>query len=71
MLRAVRFAAKLGFRFDPATEAPLHRLGNLLEQIPSARLFDEVLKLFLTGSAIQAFELLRHYRCLLYTSRCV
>ena len=30
MLRAVRFAAKLGFRFDPATEAPLHRLGNLL-----------------------------------------
>ena len=62
MLRAIRFAAKLGFRFDPATEAPLHRLGNLLEQIPSARLFDEVLKLFLTGGAIQAFELLRHYR---------
>ncbi len=62
MLRAVRFAAKLGFRFDPATEAPLHRLGHLLEKIPPARLFDEILKLFLGGSAVQTFELLRHYR---------
>ena len=62
MLRAVRFAAKLGFRFDPATEAPLQRLGHLLEQIPPARLFDEILKLFMSGSAIQTFELLRHYR---------
>ena len=62
LLRAVRFAAKLGFRLDPATETPLHRLGHLLEKIPPARLFDEVLKLFLGGCAIQAFELLRHYR---------
>ncbi len=62
MLRAVRFAAKLGFRLDPATEAPLHRLGHLLEKIPPARLLDEILKLFLGGSAIQTFELLRHYR---------
>lgn len=62
MLRAVRFAAKLGLQLDPATEAPLHRLGHLLEQIPPARLFDEMLKLFMNGSAIQTFELLRHYR---------
>lgn len=62
MLRAVRFAAKLGFRLDPAVEAPLHQLGHLLEKIPPARLFDEILKLFLNGSAIQTFELLRHYR---------
>ncbi|MFO1371103.1 MAG: polynucleotide adenylyltransferase PcnB [Candidatus Competibacteraceae bacterium] len=62
MLRAVRFVAKLGFRFDPATEAPLHRLGHLLEKIPPARLFDEILKLFMSGCAIQTFELLRHYR---------
>ncbi|MCC8999798.1 MAG: polynucleotide adenylyltransferase PcnB [Candidatus Contendobacter sp.] len=62
LLRAVRFAAKLGFRLDPATEAPLHRLGHLLDKIPPARLFDEILKLFLGGSALQTFELLRHYR---------
>ncbi|HAS52229.1 MAG TPA: polynucleotide adenylyltransferase PcnB [Gammaproteobacteria bacterium] len=62
MLRAVRFAAKLGLRIDPATEAPLHHLGHLLAQIPPARLSDEVLKLFMGGSALQTFELLRHYR---------
>ena len=62
MLRAVRFAAKLGLRINPATEAPLHRLGHLLAQIPPARLSDEVIKLFLGGSALQTFELLRHYR---------
>lgn len=62
LLRAVRFAAKLGFRIEAATEAPLHRLGHLLEQIPPARLCDEILKLFLSGYAVQSFELLRHYR---------
>jgi poly(A) polymerase len=62
MLRAVRFAAKLGFRLDPATEAPLHRLGHLLEQIPPPACSTKSLKLFLGGSAIQTFELLRHYR---------
>ncbi len=62
LLRAVRFAAKLGFRIDPATEAPLRQLGHLLEKIPPARLFDEILKLFLGGCAVQTFELLRHYR---------
>ena len=61
MLRAVRFAAKLGFRFDPATEAPLLTLGDLLAEVPAARLFDESLKLFLSGTAVQSYELLRHY----------
>lgn len=62
MLRAVRFAAKLGFRLHPDTEWPLSELGHLLKTIPPARLFDEVLKLFLNGYAVQTFELLRHYR---------
>ncbi len=62
MLRAVRFAAKLGFRIHPDAEAPLLKLGRLLEDIPAARLFDEVLKLFQGGCAVETFELLRHYR---------
>ncbi|HYQ91663.1 MAG TPA: polynucleotide adenylyltransferase PcnB [Candidatus Competibacteraceae bacterium] len=62
MLRAVRFAAKLGFRLHSDTEAPLLKLGRLLEEIPPARLFDEVLKLFLGGYGVETFELLRHYR---------
>ncbi|HFD81103.1 MAG TPA: polynucleotide adenylyltransferase PcnB [Gammaproteobacteria bacterium] len=61
MLRAVRFAAKLGFRIDPASETVIQELGYLLEDIPSARLFDEVLKLFLGGCAVATYELLRHY----------
>ncbi len=61
MLRAVRFAAKLGFRIDPATEAPLTELGHLLASVPPARLYEEVGKLFLTGHAVASFELLRRY----------
>lgn len=61
MLRAVRFAVKLGFRMHPDTERPLARLAPLLEHIPAARLFEEVLKLFLSGCAVQTFEALRHY----------
>src|SRR5258705_88081 len=49
MLRAVRFAAKLGFEIDPATRAPIARLAKLIENVPAARLFDEMLKLLMSG----------------------
>lgn len=62
LLRVVRFASKLGFKIDPATEAPIKRLAGLLEEIPPARLFEEILKLFLGGCGVQTFEQLRHYR---------
>lgn len=61
MLRAVRFAAKLGFRLHPDTEAPLRDLAYLLGNISPSRLFDETVKMFLSGTALQTFELLRHY----------
>ncbi len=61
MLRAVRFAVKLGFKLDHNCEQPLYELAPLLSSIPPARLYDEVLKLFLFGYALQAFESLRHY----------
>ncbi len=61
MLRAVRFAAKIAFRIDAASEAFIYENGHLLDDIPAARLFDEVLKLFMSGHAVQTFELLRHY----------
>ena len=66
MLRAVRFAAKIGFRIDEASEAKIFELGHLLDNIPAARLFDEVLKLFFGGCALQTFELLRHYNLFQY-----
>jgi len=61
MLRAVRFSVKLGFSLEPLTEKPIFELAHLLKSIPSARLFDETLKLFLSGKALQTFEMLRHY----------
>ena len=61
MLRAVRFAVKLGFKLHPGTEAPIGRLGPLLADVPAARMFEEVLKLFLYGFGEQAFEALRHH----------
>jgi poly(A) polymerase len=59
MLRAARFEAKLGFELDPATAAPLGPLRELLSGVPPARLFDETLKLFLTGHGARSFEVLR------------
>jgi poly(A) polymerase len=61
MLRAVRFAAKLGFRIHPETAAPIASMSALLDDIPPARLFEEILKLFLYGFGLQAFEGLRHF----------
>ncbi|NCA90869.1 MAG: polynucleotide adenylyltransferase PcnB [Gammaproteobacteria bacterium] len=61
MLRAVRFAAKLGFNIDPACERPLREQGRLLAGVPPARLFEEVLKLLHSGTGLAAFEKLRHY----------
>ena len=47
MLRAIRFAAKLGFRIHGDTETSIPDLAHLLQDIPAARLYDEVLKLCL------------------------
>jgi poly(A) polymerase len=59
MLRAARFEAKLGFTLDPGTETPIAGMRELLVEVPAARLFDETLKLFLTGHGVKSFEVLR------------
>lgn len=61
MLRAVRFAVKLGFNLDPGCQNAMHDAAVLLYGIPAARLYDEVIKLFLYGYGLQTFEMLRHY----------
>ena len=59
MLRAARFEAKLGFDIDPETAEPIGHLRELLSGVPPARLFDEMLKLFLTGHGARSLEVLR------------
>ena len=61
MIRAVRFAAKLGFLIEEQAAQQIKQLGKLLLGVPPARMFDEVLKLFHAGYAVETFELLRHY----------
>ncbi len=59
MLRAARFEAKLGFTLDGETGTAIARLRELLGSVPPARLFDETLKLFLTGHGAKSLEVLR------------
>ncbi len=59
MLRAVRFAAKLGFTVEESTAQPIDKLAHLLTSISPARLYDETLKLFTAGHAVATFDLLR------------
>jgi poly(A) polymerase len=61
MLRAVRFAAKLDFELAPETAAPVAKLGHLLREVPPARVFDELLKLFQSGHGARSFDLLLRY----------
>ena len=66
MLRAMRFAAKLDFTLAPETAAPIATLGHSLRDVPPARLFDELLKLFLSGYGAKSFDLLLKHDLLRY-----
>ncbi len=61
MLRAIRFAAKLNFQLDPGIAASIPECKGLLAEVPPARLYEEVNKLFLAGFAQQSLELLQRY----------
>ena len=61
LLRAIRFAAKLGFEIEPETAAPIRQQGELLSHVAPARLFEEILKLFLGGYATATYKLLNEY----------
>jgi len=59
MLRAVRLAAKLGLTIEPATRGPIRKLAPLIGHVPPARVFDEMLKLLLSGHASACVRPLR------------
>ncbi|OOG61503.1 poly(A) polymerase [Rhodanobacter sp. B04] len=58
MLRAARLAAKLDMRIDAAAMAPFESIGPLLAEAAPARLFDESLKMFLSGNGLKSFRML-------------
>ncbi|NWG31963.1 MAG: polynucleotide adenylyltransferase PcnB [Rhodocyclaceae bacterium] len=59
MLRAVRLSAKLDLRMDPTVQAPIREMAELIENVPAARLFDEMLKLLFSGHAVECLKRLR------------
>ena len=59
MLRAVRLAAKLGLQIDPEAKKPIREMADLLENVPAARLFDEMLKLLTSGHSVKCLTQLR------------
>lgn len=62
MLRAVRFATKLNMGIETVTAAPIKQLAPLLKDIPAARMYEEVLKLFFAGKALANFEQMQEYK---------
>ena len=61
ILRAIRFAAKLDLSINSDITSIIHKNINLLENIPYSRLFDEVMKLFLTGHALKSVILFNKF----------
>jgi poly(A) polymerase len=59
IVRAVRFAAKLGFDLEPKTRAPVKAMAELLANVPGSRLFDEMIKLLQTGHSLASLDELR------------
>jgi len=58
LLRAVRFQVKLDLTMEPETAGPIVSMAPLLDDIPPARLFDEILKLFMAGYAWPTYQAL-------------
>lgn len=73
MLRVLRFAAKLDFTIEAATAEAIARCAHLLLEIPAARLFDEFMKLFMSGHAQSTLEKLVEYDLLrfMFPETCV
>ncbi|MEO6278036.1 polynucleotide adenylyltransferase PcnB [Roseateles sp.] len=59
IIRAVRFAAKLGFTLEPKTLAPVKTSAALLANVPASRLFDEMIKLLQTGHSLASIAQLK------------
>ncbi len=66
MLRAIRFATKLDMEISTETKAPIKELSTLMANIPAARMFEEFLKLFISGKAVANYEQLRSYNLFTY-----
>jgi poly(A) polymerase len=61
IIRVIRFAAKMGYKIEARTEAPIRSMKALLANVPSSRMFDEMIKLLQTGHSLASIEVLKRY----------
>lgn len=66
MLRAIRFATKLDMHISDETKAPIKALAPLMANIPPARMFEEFLKMFISGKAVANYHELRAYNLFVF-----
>lgn len=58
MLRAIRFAARLGFEIEPATMSAMQKLHAFVSSVSAERVRDELVRILTEGGARRGFELL-------------
>src|SRR5579872_4798874 len=58
LLRAIRFAARLGFAIEPATFDAIRRHHALIRSVSAERVRDELVRILTEGGARRGFELL-------------
>lgn len=66
MIRAIRFATKLDMTISDETKAPIKQLAPLMENIPPARMFEEFMKLFISGKSLDNYRMLREFELFRY-----
>ena len=61
ILRVIRFAAKLNFEIEPTIKKAITKHKNQLLDMSSARIYEEIIKMFLAGYALKTYQLLQEY----------
>ncbi|CAL4320674.1 Poly(A) polymerase I [Buchnera aphidicola (Eriosoma lanigerum)] len=64
ILRVIRFSVQLNMKIAEKTAEPISRLSMLLKNIPSARLFNEIVKLLKTGVIYKIYQKIQQFNIL-------
>jgi len=62
ILRAIRFSAKLNMPLNKSLTEHINESLSLLDNVPYSRLFDEIMKLFLTGHGVKSMNLFKKFQ---------
>ena len=62
ILRGIRFSAKLGILLNKSLTDHINDSASLLDKVPYSRLFDEIMKLFLTGHGVKSMVLFKKFQ---------